>query len=443
MTTLKTQVPGPKSKELLELRQKYVPRGISYSTQIFVEKAKGAVITDIDGNQFIDFAGGIGVINVGHCHEKVVKAAKEQIDRFIHTSFNVAQYEPYVRLAEKLAEVTPGNFPKKTMFANSGAEAVENAIKIAKKYTNRSGVIALECAFHGRTLLTMSLTSKVKPYKYGFGPFASDIYKIPSAYCYRCYYGQSYPSCDMQCLKNLERFFIAECSSDKIAALIAEPVQGEGGFIVPPPEFLPGLKEICEKHGIVFIADEIQTGFGRTGKLFAVENFGVEPDLLAIAKSLGAGFPLSAVTGRAEIMDAPAPGEIGGTYGGNPVACAAALQVIDIMKDEKLPERANWVGSVFAGRLKEMQEKYPVIGDVRGLGAMIAIELVNDRKTKEPAKEITSRLTAECYKRGLIFLSAGIYSNVLRFLMPLVITEDELNQAADIMEASLKEVCGS
>lgn len=443
MTTLKTQVPGPKSKELLELRQKYVPRGISYSTQIFVENAKGAVITDIDGNQFIDFAGGIGVINVGHCHEKVVKAAKEQIDRFIHTSFNVAQYEPYVRLAEKLAEVTPGNFPKKTMFANSGAEAVENAIKIAKKHTNRTGVIALECAFHGRTLLTMSLTSKVKPYKYGFGPFASDIYKIPSAYCYRCYYGQSYPSCDMQCLKNLERFFIAECSSDKIAALIAEPVQGEGGFIVPPPEFLPGLKEICEKHGIVFIADEIQTGFGRTGKMFAVENFGVEPDLLAIAKSLGAGFPLSAVTGRAEIMDAPAPGEIGGTYGGNPVACAAALQVIDIMKDEKLPERANWVGSVFTGRLKEMQEKYPVIGDVRGLGAMIAIELVNDRKTKEPAKEITSRLTAECYKRGLIFLSAGIYSNVLRFLMPLVITEDELNQAADILEASLKEVCSS
>lgn len=443
MTTLKTQVPGPKSKELLELRQKYVPRGISYSTQIFVEDAKGAVITDIDGNQFIDFAGGIGVINVGHCHEKVVKAAKEQIDRFIHTSFNVAQYEPYVRLAEKLAEVTPGDFPKKTMFANSGAEAVENAIKIAKKYTNRTGVIALECAFHGRTLLTMSLTSKVKPYKYGFGPFASDIYKIPSAYCYRCYYGQSYPSCDMQCLKNLERFFLAECSSDKIAALIAEPVQGEGGFIVPPPEFLPGLKEICEKHGILFISDEIQTGFGRTGKLFAVENFGVEPDLLAIAKSLGAGFPLSAVTGRAEVMDAPAPGEIGGTYGGNPVACAAALQVIDIMKDEKLPERANWIGSVFTGRLKEMQEKYPVIGDVRGLGAMIAIELVNDRKTKEPAKEITSRLTAECYKRGLIFLSAGIFSNVLRFLMPLVITEDELNQAADILEASLKEVCGS
>lgn len=443
MTTLKTQVPGPKSKELLELRQKYVPRGISYSTQIFVEDAKGAVITDVDGNEFIDFAGGIGVINVGHCHEKVVKAAKEQIDRFIHTSFNVAQYEPYVRLAEKLAEVTPGDFPKKTMFANSGAEAVENAIKIAKKYTNRTGVIALECAFHGRTLLTMSLTSKVKPYKYGFGPFASDIYKIPSAYCYRCYYGQSYPSCDMQCLKNLERFFLAECSSDKIAALIAEPVQGEGGFIVPPPEFLPGLKEICEKHGILFIADEIQTGFGRTGKLFAVENFEVEPDLLAIAKSLGAGFPLSAVTGRAELMDAPAPGEIGGTYGGNPVACAAALQVIDIMKDEKLPERANWIGSVFTGRLKEMQEKYPVIGDVRGLGAMIAIELVNDRKTKEPAKEITSRLTAECYKRGLIFLSAGIFSNVLRFLMPLVITEDELNQAADILEASLQEVCGS
>jgi 4-aminobutyrate aminotransferase/(S)-3-amino-2-methylpropionate transaminase len=436
-------VPGPKSQELLELRQKYVPRGISYSTQIFVKEAKGAVITDVDGNQFIDFAGGIGVINVGHCHEKVVSAAKEQIDRFIHTSFNVAQYEQYVRLAEKLDEITPGSFPKKTMFANSGAEAVENAIKIARKYTNRPGIIALECAFHGRTLLAMSLTSKVRPYKYGFGPLANDIFKIPSAYCYRCYYGLNYPSCEMQCLKNLERFFVAECAADNVAALIAEPVQGEGGFIVPPPEFLPGLKQICEKHGIVFIMDEIQTGFGRTGKMFASENFGLEPDLMVIAKSLAAGFPLSAVTGRAEIMDAPAPGEIGGTYGGNPVACASALQVIEIMKEEKLPERANWIGTVFTNRLKEMQEKYPVIGDVRGLGAMIAIELVNDQKTREPAKEITSRLTSECYKRGLIFLSAGIFSNVLRFLMPLVITEDELNQAADILEASLKEVCGS
>lgn len=443
MTTLKTQVPGPKSQEILELRQKYVPRGISYSTQIFVKEAKGAVITDVDGNEFIDFAGGIGVNNAGHCHEKVVQAAKDQIDHFIHTSFNVAQYEQYVRLAEKLDEVTPGNFPKKTMFANSGAEAVENAIKIARKYTNRTGIISLECAFHGRTLLAMTLTSKVRPYKYGFGPFASDVYKITSAYCYRCYYGLSYPSCDLQCLKNLERFFVAECPSDQVAALIAEPVQGEGGFIVPPPEFLPGLKQICEKHGILFIADEIQSGFGRTGKLFASEHFGLQPDLMAIAKSLAAGFPLSAVTGRAEVMDAPAPGEIGGTYGGNPVACAAALQVIDIMKEEALPDRANWIGSVLTGRLKEMQEKYPVIGDVRGLGAMIAIELVNDRKTKEPAKEVTSRLTAECYKRGLIFLSAGIYSNVLRFLMPLVITESELNQAADILETSLQEVCGS
>ena len=442
MTTLKTQVPGPKSLEILEQRQKFVPRGISYSTQIFVKEAKGAVITDVDGNQFIDFAGGIGVNNAGHCHEKVVKAAKDQIDHFIHTSFNVAQYEQYVKLAEKLDEITPGDFPKKTMFANSGAEAVENAVKIARKYTGRTGIIALECAFHGRTLLAMSLTSKVKPYKYGFGPFAGDVYKIPSAYCYRCYYGLSYPACEMQCLKNLERFFVAECPADQVAALIAEPVQGEGGFIVPPPEYLPGLQQICEKNGILFILDEIQSGFGRTGKLFAAEHFGLEPDLMAIAKSLAAGFPLSAVTGRAEVMDAPAPGEIGGTYGGNPVACAAALQVIEIMKEEGLPERANWIGSVMMERLRAMQEKYPVIGDVRGLGAMTAIELVNDRKTKEPAKEITSRLAAECCKRGLIFLSAGIYSNVLRFLMPLVITEEELDQATDILEASLQEVCG-
>jgi 4-aminobutyrate aminotransferase/(S)-3-amino-2-methylpropionate transaminase len=441
LTTLKTQVPGPESQKLMELRQKFIPRGISYSTQIFAKEAKGAVITDVDGNEFIDFAGGIGVVNVGHCHEKVVKAAKKQIEHFIHTSFNVVQYESYVRLAEKLNEITPGDFPKKTMFANSGAEAVENAIKIARKYTNRTGIIALECAFHGRTLLAMTLTSKVRPYKYGFGPLANDVYKIPSAYCYRCYYGLSYPSCEMQCLKTLERFFIAECSSDHIAALIAEPVQGEGGFIIPPPEYLPGLKQICEKHGILFIADEIQTGFGRTGKMFASEHFGLEPDLMAIAKSLAAGFPLSAVTGRAEIMDAPAPGEIGGTYGGNPVACASALEVIEIMKEEGLPERANWIGSVMIKRLKEMQEKYPVIGDVRGLGAMVAVELVTSQKSREPAKEITSRVAGECYKRGLVFLTAGIYSNVLRFLMPLVITEDELNQALDILEASFGEVC--
>ncbi len=438
----KTVVPGPNSSKLLEKRNKFIPKGISYSFPVFAKEAKGGMITDVDGNQFIDFAAGIGVINVGHCNDRVVKAVKAQLDKYIHTSINVFMYEPYILLAEKIAAITPGGFPKKTMFANSGAEAVENAVKIARKYTKRKGIIALECAFHGRTLMTMTLTSKVRPYKYGFGPLAPEVYKIPSAYCYRCYFGLSYPGCDMQCVKNLERFFIAECPADNVAALIAEPIQGEGGFIVPPPEYLTGLKEICSKHGILFIVDEIQSGFGRSGKMFASEHFGLEADLMTIAKSLAAGFPLSAVTGRAEVMDEPAPGEIGGTYGGNPVACVAALEVIDIMREEALPERAFRIGALMKQRLKAMQEKYPVIGDVRGLGAMVAIELVTDRKTKEPATEFTGKLVAGCFKRGLVVLSAGIYSNVLRFLPTLVITDEELNQAMDVLEEALKEASG-
>lgn len=441
MIEIKTEIPGPKSRELLALREKYVPRGVSNASPVFVREAKGAVVTDVDGNRFIDFAGGIGVVNVGHRPDDVVGAVREQLERFVHTCFHVAMYEPYVRLAEKLAAVTPGDFPKKTMFANSGAEAVENAVKIARKYTKRTGIIALECAFHGRTLMAMSLTSKVRPYKYGFGPFAPDVYKIPSAYCYRCYFGLSYPACELRCVQNLERFFTAEQSADHIAALIAEPVQGEGGFIVPPPEFLPGLKEICARHDVLFIADEVQTGFGRTGKLFACEHFGLVPDIITTAKSLGAGFPISAVTGRAEIMDTPDVGEIGGTYGGNPLSCVAALQVVAKMQAEDLPARAARIGAAMIQKLLALQEKYPQIGDVRGLGAMVAVELVKDRKTKEPAKEITSQLVKECYRRGLLVISAGIYSNVLRFLTPLVIGDEELNQALAVLEEAFQAVC--
>lgn len=441
MINLKTGVPGPKSLELLDLRKKYVPRGISNASQIFVQEAKGATITDVDGNQYIDMAGGIGVINVGHRPEAVVEAVKKQLDGYIHTCFHVAMYEPYLKVAQKLAEITPGSFAKKTMFANSGAEAVENAVKIARKYTGRTGIIALECAFHGRTLMAMTLTSKVRPYKYGFGPFAPDVYKIPSAYCYRCYFGLSHPGCGTACVKNLERFFAAECSADHIAALIVEPVQGEGGFIVPPPEFLTGLKEICKKHGIVLIADEVQTGFGRTGKLFASDHFGLEPDLITMAKSLAAGFPLSAVTGRAEIMDAPDVGEIGGTYGGNPVSCAAALQVLEIMEKDNIPERAAAVGGTIIKKMKALQEKHQAIGDVRGLGAMVAVELVKDRKTKEPDKDLTNQVITECQKRGLIVISAGIYGNVLRFLAPVVISDAELGQAMDVLEEAFGSAC--
>jgi len=437
---IKTEIPGPKSKKLLELKKNYVPRGIYNVFPIFVQEAKGAVVTDVDGNQFIDFAGGVGAINVGHRPDDVVEAVGEQMERFIHTCFHVAMYEPYVKLAEKLADLTPGDFPKKTMFANSGAEAVENAVKIARKYTKRAGVIALECAFHGRTLMALTLTSKAKPYKHGFGSYVPDVYKIPSAYCYRCYFGLDYPTCEMRCVKSLERFFVVECAPENVAALIAEPVQGEGGFIVPPPEFLPGLKEICEQYGVLFIADEVQTGFGRTGKMFACEHVNLVPDIITMAKSLAAGFPLSAVTGRAEVMDAPDVGEIGGTFGGNPLSCVAALQVIAKMQTEELPARAARIGAVMLEELKALQERYPVIGDVRGLGAMVAVELVKNRQTKEPAKEVTSQLVVECYRRGLIVISAGVYSNVLRFLAPLVITDEELKQALSVLGAAFEAV---
>jgi 4-aminobutyrate aminotransferase/(S)-3-amino-2-methylpropionate transaminase len=432
--SIRTEIPGPKSRELLALKDKYVSRGPANTALVFAEEAKGALVRDIDGNVYIDFASGIGVVNVGHSPREVVEAVKEQSEKFLHTCFHVVMYESYVRLAEKLAQITPGDFPKKTILINSGAEAVENAVKLSRKYTGRTGVVSLECAFHGRTLMAMTLTSKVKPYKFGFGPFAPDVYKIPSAYCYRCYYRSAYPGCGMACVAGLERFFVSEYPAENVAAVMIEPVQGEGGFIVQPPEFMRGIKDICQKNGIVFIADEIQTGFGRTGKLFAVEHAGVIPDLITLSKSLAAGLPLSAVTGRAEILDAPHPGEVGGTFGGNPVACAAALQAIKLIEEKELARAAEAIGGKMIGRLKEMQGKYPLIGDVRGLGAMVAVELVKDRGTKEPAKEAAGRIVTHCWKNGLLVLSAGIYGNVVRILSPLVITGEELETGLDILE---------
>lgn len=434
------EIPGPKSKEMLAKKFRYVARGISNATPIFIDKAEGALLTDVDGNTFIDFSGGIGVLNAGHCPPPVVEAIRNQAGKLIHSCFMVTMYEGFVNLAEKLAQITPGNFEKKATFVNSGAEAVENAIKIARAYTRRTGVIAFEMAFHGRTNLTMGLTSKVRPYKFGFGPFAPEIYKLPSAYCYRCYYKSTYPACGMHCLEQFERFFAAEAAPETIAALIAEPVQGEGGFIVPPKEFFPGLKSICEKYGIVFIADEVQTGFARTGKMFAVEHFGVEPDLMTMAKSIAAGMPLSAVAGKAEIMDAPDPGMLGGTYAGNPIACAAALATIDYIEQERLSERAAKIGDTVMGRLREMQQKYPLIGDIRGLGAMIAIELVKDRETKEPAKHETAQVITECLQQGLVMISAGVFGNVIRTLMPLVITDEQLDRGISILESALAKV---
>lgn len=431
------------SQELLEKKIKYVSRGISNSTPLFIKEAKGAILTDLEGKDYIDFYGGIGVINAGHCPRPVVEAIKDQAEKLIHSCFMVTMYDSYVNLAEKLTQITPGAFAKKAMFVNSGAETVENAVKVARAYTKRSGVVSFEMAFHGRTSLTMALTSKVKPYKHGFGPFTPDLYKIPSAYCYRCYYHSTYPSCGMHCLEQFDRFFVAEVAPESIAAVIIEPVQGEGGFIVPPKEFLPGLQAICKKQGIVFIVDEVQTGFARTGKMFASEYFGVEPDVMTMAKSIAAGMPLGAVVGKAEIMDAPDPGYVGGTFGGNPISCSAALATIELMEQEKLSERAVKIGDVAISRLKEMQEKYALIGDLRGVGAMIAVEFVKDRKTKEPAKEATAQIVKECLDQGLIILSAGVYGNVVRMLMPLVITDEQLERALNILEAAVAKVSQS
>jgi len=428
---------GSKTEKLIQRKNNAVARGIANSTGVFVEKASGAVITDVEGREFLDFYAGVGVLNIGHCPKPVVEAIQKQAEKLLHSFFAIGMYEPYVALAEKMNSIAPGSFDKKTMFANSGAEAVENAVKIARTATKRTGIIAFEAAFHGRTFMTMSLTSKVKPYKYGFGPFAPDVYKVPSAYCYRCHYRSTYPGCGMACLENFERFFTAEIDAEHIAAMIIEPIQGEGGFLVPPPEFLPGLKAICESKGILFIADEVQSGFGRTGKMFAIENWGVEPDLMTTAKSIAAGMPLSAVTGKAQYMDAPDAGTIGGTYGGNPLACVAGLETIKFIEDNDLCHRAEEIGRKTMTRLKALQERCLVIGDVRGVGAMIGIELVKDLRTKEPAKELTSKVVQYCLEQGVMLISAGIFSNVVRLLIPLVVTDEQLDRGLTVLEQSI------
>jgi 4-aminobutyrate aminotransferase/(S)-3-amino-2-methylpropionate transaminase len=431
---LKTELPGPKSAELLKLREKNIPRGPFNTSQAFIEKAEGALVTDIDGNTLIDLAGAIGTLNAGHCPPNVVKALQEQVEKYIHPCFHIMMYEPYVKLAEKLNEITPGNYEKKTFFLNSGAEAVENAVKIARSYTGRRAIVSFDRGYHGRTLMTMSLTSKVKPYKNKFGPFAPDTYKLRFPYYYRTPEGMTEEQLDEFYLKQLDDFFLGECPPEDIAAFIMEPVQGEGGFVVPSKGFVQRVREICKEHGILFIADEVQTGFGRTGKMFASEHFDIEPDLMTMSKSIAAGLPISAVTGRAEIMDAPNPGEIGGTYGGSPLGCVAALEVIKSMEEDGLVVRANEIGGKIINRFKEMQQKYGVIGDVRGLGAMCAMELVTDGQSKEPNKDLTGKVVAECNKRGVVILGAGLYGNVIRILSPLVITDAQLDEALDVIE---------
>lgn len=433
-------IPGEKSRTLQARRQQYVARGVSSTMSVFAAQADGAIIEDVDGNRFIDFAGGIGVMNVGHSRPEVVQAIAEQAAKFVHTCFSVVMYEPYVELAERITRLAPGNFPKKAIFFNSGAEAVENAVKIARYATGRPAIIVFDNGYHGRTLLTMSMTARVKPYKYRFGPYAPEVYRAPFPYPYRMNMTPSQAS--DACLAELKRMFIGEVAPDQVAAMIVEPVQGEGGFMPAPPGFLKALKTLCEEHGILFIADEIQSGFCRTGEMFAVNHDGVEPDLMIIAKSLAAGMPLSGVVGRAEIMDAPPPGTLGGTYSGNPVACAAALAVLDIFEREDLAERSRQIGRIASERFLNLQKQYPMIGDVRGQGGMLAMEIVKDRTTREPDPQAVTDILAAAHQRGLILISAGMYGNVIRVLVPLNVSDEQLQRGLDILAEAIGTVAG-
>lgn len=431
-------IPGPKSRELLARRQEFVARGVASTMNVFAAKADGAIIEDVDGNRYIDFAGGIGVMNIGHTRPEVTRAIAEQAAKFTHTCFSVMMYEPYIALAERLVKLTPGEFPKKALFFNSGAEAVENAVKIARWATGRPAIIVFDNAFHGRTLMTMTMTSKVQPYKYRFGPYAPEVYRAPYPYPYRM--NMTPQEATAFCIQELERMFVGEVAPDQVAAVIIEPVQGEGGFMVAPPGFLRALKAVCEKYNMLFVADEIQSGFCRTGRMFAVEHDGVEPDLMIIAKSMGAGMPISGVVGRAEIMDAPSPGTLGGTYSGNPVACAAALAVLDLYEKEDLAARSREIGHVVTQRFLKLQESFPMVGDVRGLGGMVAMELVKDPATKEPDSHAASEVLAAAHHRGLVLIKAGMYDNVLRVLVPLCVTDEQLNRGLDIFEDALATV---
>ncbi len=422
------------------LRTRVMAKGLVSTTACYTASAQGVILTDQKGKEYLDFGGGIAVMNVGHSHPKVIAAIKSQAEKFTHTCFMVSPYELAVRLADKLCEKVPGDFAKAAIFINSGAEAVENAVKITRYATEKSGIIAFENAFHGRTLMGMTLTSKVKPYKFGFGPYAPEVYRVPFAYCYRCPLNLSYPSCSTACADCLNDLFAKQVAPEQTAAIIVEPVQGEGGFITPPPEYFKKLKAICHENDVLFIADEIQTGIGRTGTMFAMEQFGVDVDITTMAKSLAAGMPLSAVVGKKEIMDAVHPSGIGGTYGGNPLACAAALAVFDIFENEHLLARSRALGETLQTYLEEFKREYELVGDVRGLGPMRAMELVKDRHTKMPATEETKALAAFCLERGLILLSCGGYGNVIRFLMPLVISPAELERGLAIVDEGLRQL---
>jgi 4-aminobutyrate aminotransferase/(S)-3-amino-2-methylpropionate transaminase len=439
---LQTEIPGPNSRALLARRAKAVPKGVPAVTPIAVVHAEGAVLTDADGNRLIDFGGGIGVVNTGHRHPGVVEAVRAQLDRFAHVCFPVSTYEPYVELAERLNRLTPGTHEKRTFFVNSGAEAVENAVKVARYFTGRQAVICFDHGFHGRTNLTMALTAKVMPYKKGFGPFAPEVYRIPYPYCYRCAEGPSGGRCCLADAARLEQILATTVDPGSVAAIIMELELGEGGFVPAPVEYVQTLAAFAKQHGILFIADEIQTGFGRTGKLFASEHYGLVPDLMTTAKSLAGGLPLAAVTGRADVMEAPHVGGLGGTYGGNPLACAAALAVLDAMEAERIPARAQHTGDRVKARFRQWAEQLPCIGDIRGLGAMVGLELVTDRESRTPDKALTGRVLAAALERGLVLLSAGTFGNTIRVLAPLTADDAIIDEGLDVMGAALEAAVG-
>jgi 4-aminobutyrate aminotransferase / (S)-3-amino-2-methylpropionate transaminase / 5-aminovalerate transaminase len=427
---IRTAIPGPRSQALLERKRRVIANAKSIVHPIVAQEGRGATLTDVDGNRFIDFTGGVGCLNTGHSHPRVVEAAAEQLTRFAHTDFTVVPYEPYVELAERLLERAPFTVPAKAAFFNAGTEAVENAVKFARLATGRPAVIAFEGAFHGRTLLSMTLTSRPHPYKLGMGPLAPEVYRAP--------FPSDYRGPDVEtALAELRQMFITHVAAEQVAAIIVEPVQGEAGFLPAPKAFLEGLRSICDEYGICLIADEVQSGFARTGTFFAIEHTGVEPDLITVAKSIAAGLPLSGVLGKAEILDAAHDGAVGGTYVGNPVAQAAALAVLDVIEEEGLCERATLLGETMRARMLVWQERFPAIGDVRGVGAMLAVELVEDRATKLPAASLAQAVIDAARQRGLLLLKAGVHGNSIRVLCPLVVTDAELDEALGVWEDAL------
>ncbi len=434
---LHTPIPGPKSREILSRRAANMPAGLAKSTEIVVDKAKGALIWDVDGNQLIDFAGGIGMINAGHRPTQVVKAAKQQLDKCIHACTLVTTNEPAVELCELLNQLTPGDFPKKTLLANSGAEAVENAVNIAKYYTKRPAIIVFEGGYHGRTLLTMSMTSKYSLFKKGYGSFMSEIYRLPAPNMYRPFQGMSRDQYLQHCIDQLDHAFIAQVDPSAVAAIVVEPVQGEGGFVPMPTAFLQKIRSLCDQHGILLIADEIQSGFGRTGKLFAMEHHGIVPDMICMAKSMAAGLPISAVTGRAEVMDTPHPGAIGGTYGGSPVVSAAAIETIKLISDPKFLRRAAQIGEMIRKTLEGWKKRYPLVGDVRGLGGMRLVEFVKEPATKTPDPDLTLEILKDAVAHGIILIRAGLYSNCIRLLPPFAITNEQLREGLGVLEGAI------